>query len=352
MHRRHFLQTAGMLSVAPGVSRATSWSGIGSRAPSLIKPRRLAPGDTVGIVSPASATFESVDVQVARESLEALGLQVKLGEHMMERHGYLAGDDKARAADLNAFFGDASVSAVHPIRGGWGSSRLLPYLDFDRIRLNPKIIIGYSDITALLLSIHAKTGLVTFHGPIALGRWDAWSVEYVRRVLFDTQPITFEPKRDLTPDRNSLAQTEYRVQTITPGKARGRLLGGNLTVLTTIIGSGYLPDWDGAILFTEDVHEEPYRIDRMLTQLRLSGALAKLKGFVFGGCAECTPGEGSYGGLTLGEIFDDHIKPLGIPAWHGAMIGHQQPQWTLPEGIQVEIDATAGTIAELESPVS
>jgi muramoyltetrapeptide carboxypeptidase len=130
-----------MLSVAPGViglpgSRARA------AAPATIKPRHLSPGDTVGIVSPASATFQSVDVQIAQESLEALGLKVKLGAHMMERHGYLAGDDKARAADINAFFADKSVAAVHPIRGGWGSSRLLPHLDFDVIRRNPKIIIG------------------------------------------------------------------------------------------------------------------------------------------------------------------------------------------------------------------
>lgn len=353
MHRRQFLQTAGMLSIAPGVSHAASIAPIGAVSPPLplIKPKRLQPGDTVGIVSPASATFQPVDVQIAQESLEALGLRVELGQHMMERHGYLAGDDKARAADINTFFDDKSIAAVHAIRGGWGSSRVLPYLDFDRIRRNPKIIIGYSDITALLLSIQAKTGLVTFHGPIALGRWDTWSVDYAKRVLFGTDPVTFEPKRGLDPDKNSLVQTEFRVQAITPGKARGRLLGGNLTVLTTIIGSSYLPDWEGAILFTEDVHEEPYRIDRMLTQLKLSGVLSKLKGFVFGGCSECTPGEGGYGALTLDEIFEDHIKPLGIPAWHGAMIGHQQPQWTLPEGIQVEIDAAAGTITELESPV-
>lgn len=321
-------------------------------APALLKPRRLSRGDTVGVVSPASATFESVDVQIARESLEALGLAVRLGPHMMERHGYLGGDDKARAADINAFFADRSVAAVYPIRGGWGSSRVLPYLDYDVIRRNPKILIGYSDITALLLGIHAKTGLVTFHGPIALGRWDAWSVDYARRVLFNDEKATFEPKRDLNPDRNALAQTDFRVQTITPGKARGRLLGGNLTVLTTILGSPYLPDWEGAIFFTEDVEEQPYRIDRMLTQLKLAGVLGRIKGFVFGSCSKCTPGEGSYGGLTLEEIFDDHIKPLGIPAWQGAMIGHSQPQWTLPEGIDVEIDATAGTIRLLDAPLS
>lgn len=349
MNRRNFLQAAGLASLAAQMPSVRLGA---AAAPALLKPKRLSPGDTVGVVSPASATFETVDVQIARESLKALGLEVRLGPHMMERHGYLGGDDKARAADINAFFADRSIAAVYPIRGGWGSSRVLPYLDFDVIRRNPKILIGYSDITALLLSVQAKTGLVTFHGPIALGRWDTWSVDYAKRVLFNGEKVTYEPKRDLNPDRNSLAQTDFRVQTITPGKARGRLLGGNLTVLTTIVGSPYLPDWDGAIFFTEDVEEQPYRIDRMLTQLKLAGALDKIKGFVFGSCSKCTPGEGSYGGLTLEDIFNDHIKPLGIPAWQGAMIGHGQPQWTLPEGIQVEIDATAGTITALESPVT
>jgi muramoyltetrapeptide carboxypeptidase len=325
-----------------------------SRAPaaasSVLKPRQLAPGDTVALVSPASATFQSLDVQIARESLEALGLKVRLGEHMMGRHGYLAGDDKARAADINAFFADRTVAAVHPIRGGWGSSRLLPYLDFDVVRRNPKVLLGYSDITTLLLAVHAKTGLVTFHGPIGMGRWDTFSVDYYRRVLFNAEQVTYQNKHDLS-DRNSLTQTEFRTQTIVPGKARGRLLGGNLTVLTTIIGSPYLPDWDNAILFCEDVHEDLYRIDRMLTQLKLAGVLGKIKGFVFGSCAECNPGEG-YASLTLEEIFADHIKPLGIPAWQGAMIGHQQPQWTLPEGVQVEIDADPGTIRMLEAAVS
>ena len=349
MHRRGFLQTLGLASLATQLPSVRLGA---AAAPQLIKPKRLSPGDTVGIVSPASATFETVDVDIARESVEALGLKVRLGQHMLDRHGYLAGDDRARAADINTFFADTSIAAVHAIRGGWGCSRLLPYLDYDVIRRNPKILIGYSDITALLLGIHAKTGLVTFHGPIALGRWDTWSVDCAKRVLFGGEQVTYEPKRDVDPDRNSLVQTEYRVQTITPGKARGRLLGGNLTVLTTIIGSAYLPDWDDAIFFTEDVEEQPYRIDRMLTQLKLAGVLNKIKGFVFGGCSKCTPGEGSYGGLTLEEIFNDHIKPLGIPAWQGAMIGHSQPQWTLPEGIRVEIDSTAGTITALENPVA
>jgi muramoyltetrapeptide carboxypeptidase len=342
MHRRRFLQSLGLAALAPHLRMAAGRP--------LLKPKRLAAGNTVALISPASATFQSVEVQIARESLEALGLTVRLGEHMMERHGYLGGDDHARAADINALFADKEIAAIHPIRGGWGSSRLLPYLDFDVIRRNPKVLLGYSDITALLLSIQARTGLVTFHGPIGMGRWDDFSIESYKRVLFDAEPLTYQNKRELS-ERNALTPIDFRVQTITPGTVRGRLLGGNLTVLTSILGSPYVPDWDDAILFTEDVHEEPYRIDRMLTQLKLAGVLNRLKGFVFGSCSECEPGEGSYGALTLDEIFIDHIKPLGIPAWQGAMIGHQQPQWTLPEGIPVEIDADAATIRLLESPV-
>ena len=187
MHRRRFVQVLGLAGIA---TQTAPWKGAGAAA-SVIKPRRLAAGDTVALVSPASATFQSIDVQVATESLEALGLKVRLGEHLLDRHGYLAGEDKARAADINALFADRSVAAIHPIRGGWGSSRLLPYLDFDVIRRNPKILLGYSDITALLLSIHARTGLVTFHGPIGMGRWDTFSVDYYRRVLLNGELVTY-----------------------------------------------------------------------------------------------------------------------------------------------------------------
>jgi muramoyltetrapeptide carboxypeptidase len=347
MQRREFLQSA---SMAAALSRLPV-SICGGEVPSTLKPKRLKAGDSVILVAPASATFETVDVDIAKESLEALGFKARSGAHMLDRHGYLAGADKARAEDINNAFADTSVAAVHAIRGGWGSARLLPYLDFETIRRNPKVIIGFSDVTALLLSIHAKTGLVTFHGPIGLGRWDSYSLDYYKRVVMDGELVTYTNKQGISPDRNALTQVEYRTRTITPGKARGRLLGGNLTVLTTILGSPFLPDWDGCIFFCEDVHEDLYRIDRMLTQLRLAGVLSKIAGFVFGGCSQCGPGDGNYGALTLEEIFADHIKPLGVPAWQGAMIGHGQPQWTLPEGIEVEIDALAGTIQLLEAPV-
>jgi muramoyltetrapeptide carboxypeptidase len=346
MQRREFLQSAAMAAVAsslPTPARA-------AEAAATIKPKRLSAGDTVVLVAPANATFNSIDLQIAKESLEALGFKVRVGQHLLERHGYLAGEDKSRADDINKAFADRSVAAVHAIRGGWGSARLLPYLDFDTIRRNPKVLIGYSDITALLLSIFGKTGLVTFHGPIGLGRWDAYSLDYYKRVLFNGEQVTYSNKQGLS-DRNALIQTEFRSLTITPGKARGRLLGGNLTVMTAILGSPYLPDWENTILFTEDVGEDYYRIDRMLTQLKLAGVLGKIKGFIFGSCSECGPGNGNFGALTLEEIFADHVKPLGVPAWQGAMIGHGQPQWTLPVGVDVEIDADKGTMTLLEPPV-
>jgi muramoyltetrapeptide carboxypeptidase len=355
MKRRDLLKTgtAAGLATAIGVTAGAVRSGATGAvpfAPAVIKPKRLAPGDTVGVVAPATAVFQDVEADIARESLEALGLKVQFGRHLRDRHGYLAGEDKARAEDINRFFADASIAAVLPIRGGWGSARVLPYLDFDVIKRNPKILMGYSDITALHNSIQAKTGLVTFHGPNGGGRWDAWSVEWVKKILFGAEAVTMDNPKDLSA-RNALTQVDNRTRTITPGKARGRMMGGNLTVLTAILGSPYVPDYSGAILFLEDVQENLYRIDRMLTSLKLAGILDKAKGVVFGTCSQCGPGNDNYAALTMEEILADHIKSLGVPAWQGAMIGHDQPQWTVPFGLDVDIDATACTVTMAEPAV-
>lgn len=331
-------------SLAPALQQASSTS----RAP--VRPRRLRPGDTVAIVAPATATFFPVDLDIARESLEAMGLKVIVGEHIFARHGNLAGRDEERAADLNGFFSDPTVSGIVALRGGWGSARLLPLLDYDAIAANPKVLLGYSDITALLLAIHARTGLVTFHGPVASSRWNRFAYGLMRRLIFDGEALTFENVKQVEP--GELAQRQHRIRTLNPGTARGRLLGGNLTVLTALLGSPYLPDFSGAILFLEDTNEAPYRIDRMITQLKLAGVLEEVRGLVFGECTECDPGEGSYGQLTLEEILLDHVKPLGIPAWHGAMIGHIPRQFTLPVGSEVAIDAGAGTIRMLAPAVT
>jgi muramoyltetrapeptide carboxypeptidase len=338
--RRAFLRAAGAgaLGLCARPVRA---------AQGLVKPPRLRLGDTVGLIAPANATFLPVELDVARETLEALGLRVKAGAHLLDRYGYLAGRDADRAADVNALFADPDVHAVLALRGGWGSARLLPHLDYAAIRRHPKILMGYSDVTALLNAVHARTGMVTFHGPVGISTLTPFSIESMAAVLFEGDAPTLANPAEL---RDGLVQVEDRIQTLTPGRARGRLLGGNLTVLSAIVGTPYLPDLDGAILFLEDTGEAIYRMDRMLTHLKLAGLLGRIKGFVFGRCTDCKPGEG-YGALTLDEVFADHVKPLGVPAFRGAMIGHIDRQFTVPVGLPAEIDAGAGTIRLLEPAV-
>ncbi len=302
----------------------------------------------MGLINPAGVVWEPVNVEIVAESLAALGFKTRRGANLLARRGYFAGTDEQRAADLNAMFADPEVRAIHCVRGGWGSARLLPLLDWKMIARNPKILLGYSDITTLLLALHAKTGLVTFHGPVGASQWNPFNVGYIKRVLQDGEAVTFENLKEI--DEDDLTVIENRVQTLRPGTARGRLLGGNLTVLSSLVGSGYLPDWDGCILFLEDVEEAPYRIDRMLTQLRLAGILEKARAVIWGTCADCRPGQG-FGSLTVTEVLDDHIRPLGVPAWSGAMIGHVERQFTLPIGAEVEADATAGTLRMLAAAV-
>jgi muramoyltetrapeptide carboxypeptidase len=345
--RRRFLELAGSTVAATATCAPRASAAAGAATPALVRPPRLKPGDCVGLIQPASASFESVKIQIAVEAIEALGLQARPSAHISDRYGYLAGKDKDRAADVNAFFADPSVNAIVAVRGGWGCARLLPYLDFGVIARNPKILAGYSDLTALLLPVSARTGLVTFHAPMGGSAWNPFNVDYLKRVLFDGETATFENVKEL---KDNLVQTENRIQTITPGVARGRLLGGNLSVLTGLVGTGYLPDWSGAVLFVEEVEEDIYRIDRMLTQLALAGILSRLRGVVVGHCTKCGPGEG-YGSLTLEEVLNDHLKPLNVPAFSGAMIGHIDRQFTIPEGVEVEIDAGKGTIRMLEPAV-
>jgi muramoyltetrapeptide carboxypeptidase len=342
--RRTFLRLASTIPILPLL--ALDRAGGAFRSP-IRKPKRLKAGDTVGLVSPASITYDPVLLDIMREVLAALELQMKLDPRALNRWGYFAGTDEERASSMNDMFADPDVDAIFALQGGWGSSRLLPYLDYGLIANHPKIFLGYSDITALLLALYARSGLVTFHGPTGNSTWNQFSVGYLRRILFAGEALTMENPKDR---EDNLAQVKDRIRTITPGKARGRLAGGNLTVLSSIVGSDYLPDWSGHILFLEDTNEEIYRIDRMLTQLKLAGILQKVSGFVFGKCTDCEVGSG-YSSFTLEEILTDHFKPLGIPAFHGSMIGHVKDKFTVPLGIEVEIDAGLGTIAMLEPAV-
>lgn len=347
LNRRHFLKT---IAATSAISILTQPLNLVRAANSKsIKPPRLKPGSVVGIVSPASATFVKEELDIVQDAVRALGLVPQLAPHVLDKYGYLAGKDIDRATDINQLFANPKVTAILPIRGGWGCSRILPYLDYQVIQNNPKIIVGFSDITALLIAINAKTGLVTFHGPNGLTSWRTQQTESFRKVLFTGEKVTF--KNDSHPsDSDRLMQVKHRIRTINPGKVRGRLIGGNLSVFSTLIGSPYLPNLKGKILFLEEIGENIYRIDRFLTHLKLAGVLKQISGFIFGQCPGCTPGS-DYGSLTLEQVLSDHIKPLKIPAFQGATIGHMENILTLPIGSEVEIDANLGTITMLESAV-
>ena len=342
MDRRHFIGSSALAAL--GLTLAGS--GIARAAPRMrqLLPVPLNPGDTVGLVSPSGATDDSLSIQLAREAMEALGLRVKVGVHALSRNGHLAGTDAERAGDLNAMFADREVKGIICVRGGSGAARLLPLLDYERIRRNPKVLLGYSDISALHCALQAKTGLVTFHGPIGSGSWNRFNAEQFRQLFFERQLMEYRNKQEagdeLVPRRN-------RTMTINPGKARGALVGGNLAVLSALAGSSYLPAFEGKILFLEDVSEAPYRIDRMMSTLKLMGALDRIAGFVWGECSDCNPG-GGYGSLTIEQILDHYLKPLKVPAYRGAMIGHIREQFILPVGGEVELDADAGTLRMLQ----
>ncbi|MDT0648694.1 S66 peptidase family protein [Autumnicola edwardsiae] len=348
MERRKFIQnigTAGMAIPLSSFSTSTNFS----NSEEIIRPKALKEGDTIGIVSPASAIFESEPYEIARESFEAMGLKVKFGEFTKSRYGHLAGTDEERAGELNEMFGDPSIMAIIALRGGSGSARILDKLDYNLIKKNPKIFIGYSDITALHLAIFQKTGLVTFHGPAAVSTWNSFSTNHLKKLLFEKEMLTLKNPSD---KGDELTQTENRIRTINPGKAKGKLLGGNLSVLTGIMGTEYFPkDWKGKILYIEDIGEKIYAVDRMMSQLRLGGVLEQISGFVFGKCSDCGPGGSGFGSLTLEEVINSYIEPLNVPAFTGAMIGHIDDNVTIPNGIAAEIDAEEGTIRLLNAAV-
>jgi muramoyltetrapeptide carboxypeptidase len=318
----------------------------------LVRPRRLSPGQTIGLVAPSSPANEPERLRFAIETVESLGFRVRPGAHLFDREGYLAGADTARAADLNDMFADDAVDAIWCARGGYGASRLLPLLDFAGMRANPKPLIGYSDITALHMALHTQAGLVSFHGPVAWRALTPYTLGELQRVLFAPEaplrlgaPPAFEP-------RPGQVEWENRVTTLQPGRARGRLLGGNLCLMAHLVGTPYFPDLRGAILFLEDVDEAYYRVDRMLTQLWLAGALAGVAGVAFGKFTEGGPSHGFVQNRVLEDILAERCQALKIPAVAGLMIGHVENQTTVPVGCLAELDADARTLTLLEPGVS
>jgi muramoyltetrapeptide carboxypeptidase len=348
-NRRQFLASAAAATsaVAAGVALPAGATAAPTR-PATVRPRRLQPGDTIAMVNPSGAIYERAPYDIATQSLQALGFKVREAPNLRARYGHFAGTDAQRAADVNAMFADPAVQGILAMTGGSGGNRILPLLDYANIARNPKVLGGFSDITALINAVYAKTGLVTFHCPVAASEWNGFSVEHFRGTLVDAQAMTLRNPVDRD---DNIVPRSGRITTLRGGKARGHLVGGNLAVLTSMAGSPYWPVFDGAILFLEDINEYIYRVDRMLSTLKISGVLDRVAGVVLGAFTKCEPGEGNYGTLTLDEVFDDYFKPLNVPVYSGALIGHIKRKFTVPVGLDVEMDADAGTLRYLQPAV-
>jgi muramoyltetrapeptide carboxypeptidase len=315
---------------------------------SYTKPRVLRPGDTVALITPSTYVSDPEDLLLAKRTVEHFGLKPKIGRHVGRKNGYLAGTIQERIDDLHAAFSDPEVKAVFCTRGGYGAAMLLDKIDFNLIRRHPKIFIGYSDITALHLGIHQKAGLVTFHGPTALSRFTDYTVDLFRRAILSPQPLgTLGNPKESDPLR-----PRYLTRTMVGGKATGQLIGGNLTLIATTMGTPWELQTDGKLLFLEDVDEQPYSMDRMLTQLRLAGKFKNIKGLILGDCTDCRPRDfkPSFSStLTLGEVYDQILGDLKVPIVTGMTIGHTADQITLPLGIRATLDADAATLTLEES---
>ena len=304
-----------------------------------IKPLRK--GDTIGIISPAfCSSKEPSEYQYMVDYLENKGYKVKFGKSYFERNGYLAGSDEVRANDINEMFGDQEVKAIIAMRGGYGCSRIVDKLDYEVIRNNPKIISGYSDITVLLNAIYKKCDFPTWHGLISCylgdeGK-DKRSIDDFRLAL-----TTKQKGRILkNPDNDAV--------TMASGVTEGVLVGGNLSLLATLSGSPYEVDFTDKIVFIEDVGEEPYRIDRYLSCLRLRGLLDKAKGFIFGYFTSCDPSNNRNDSQSVLDVIKDYFIKLNKPILYNFSCGHQDPFISLPIGAKVRLDADNKTIEIME----
>ena len=297
----------------------------------LIKPPRLRPGDLIGVISPAGPVDES-ELKPNLELLESSGFRIHIAPHVYDRHDYLAGDDEARLSDLHAMFQDREIKAIFCARGGYGTLRLLDKIDYDLIREHPKIIVGYSDITALLMAINKTTGLVTFHGPMVRGLSALHdnSRENLFRLISSNQPVSFSPMSG---------------NPLIAGRAKGPLIGGNLSLICHLIGTPFLPSIEGSVLFIEDRGEPLYRIDRMLTHLALTGQLKGIAGLIGGEFIEC--GDNS----AIDNLLNTLASDLDIPLTTGFPVGHGPTNLALPLGLPAQLDTDSMTLSLLESCV-
>jgi muramoyltetrapeptide carboxypeptidase len=296
------------------------------------KPKALRPGDLIGLIAPSGSVREAAQVDKAVAALARLGFRVREGASCRATYGYLAGSDEGRATDVNAFFADPAICGIVCMKGGYGTPRILDLLDYRTIAANPKVLVGYSDITGIHLAVNRLARLATFHGPMGISdvllEGEEYSTGSWMRALSSTGSLgRLEPPAGAPPPR-----------VLVPGRARGELIGGNLSLVAALMGTPFELDARGKILFFEDIDERPYRVDRMLTQLRLAGKFDECAGVALGDWKSCDPEEGKPS-LSLEEVFRDVIAPAGKPVIMGLRAGHCSPTMSFPFGVEADLDA-------------
>ena len=292
-------------------------------------PPHIQPGDLIGIVSP-SGSFERERLRPGLSYLRNRGFRVRVGSAVYDRDRYLAGQDADRAKDLNAMFADPEVRAVFAARGGFGAARVLEFLDYEAIRSDPKPLTGFSDTTALQLGIYGRTGMVSYSGVTLCGDVTASGIPEVTETSLWNALV-----RGRFDEMAGVAALRGRA-------AEGTLLGGCLSVIASLVGTGYLPDTSGALLFLEDVNEAPYRVDRMLTQLRMAGVFDRVAGVVFGQFKDCEPEREEEG--TVDNVLRDFSTSVTAPVFWGLPYGHGEGRRVLPIGLRAAVDGSRGSL--------
>jgi muramoyltetrapeptide carboxypeptidase len=313
------------------------------------RPARLNFGDTVGIVAPASPPIDPKIINRCADALEKLGFKPKLAANVRKRNGFLAGSDRERAGDLMKLFTDRKVQAIFCVRGGYGAARILPLLDYNTIRANPKIFVGYSDITSLHCAFLTKANLISFHGPML-------NSDFVHKDMpqFTLQSFLRTLTQTTAPGGISQGYRRKTVSILRRGIAHGQLIGGNLTLLCTTIGTPWQPPFRDGILFFEDLSEQPYRFDRMLTYLLNCGLLQQVAGIAIGINHDCEDPKAKHAReyrQTLEEVFHERLLPLKIPVVTGLPFGHVPHNATLPVGLRATLDGNQGELLLTEPAV-
>lgn len=350
-NRRDFLKksiSAAALSVIPSFyAFAEAKNKKNETETGKVLPERLKKGDTIGLIAPGGNITEG-ELEDSVKNMQNLGFKTYYTQNINAQDGYLAGSDEQRASDIMHMFENKNIDGIVCVRGGYGTIRTLDLLDYELICQNPKVVMGYSDITALVNAIYQKTALVTFHGPVGSSTFNEFSTKSFKKVVMKSKErYKYKYEREADSDENP----EFDTFTITPGKASGELIGGNLVMLTTMIGTKYEPDFKNKIIFMEEISEKPYKIDRMITHLLMATNFSKAAGIVCGIFNKCDVSGKTEKSLSLKDVLVKRLRPLNIPAYYGASFGHVANKLTLPVGVEAKLNANKLSLKLLEKSV-